>query len=106
MSENKMTGGTMIRFLRPALLGICLLGLTAPMPTSAGYPDHPIRFINGFTAGGPVDTIARIMAQALSERLGQQFVVENRAGSLSRPPPASRRHPTATLSCSPAPTTR
>ncbi|HTB03376.1 MAG TPA: tripartite tricarboxylate transporter substrate binding protein [Bradyrhizobium sp.] len=35
----------------------------------------------GFAAGGPVDVVARIMAQALSEHLGQQFVVENRAGS-------------------------
>ncbi|MBV9225582.1 MAG: tripartite tricarboxylate transporter substrate binding protein [Acidobacteriaceae bacterium] len=40
-----------------------------------------MRFINGFAAGGPVDTVARIMAQALSEHLGQQFVVENRPGS-------------------------
>src|ERR1700748_5383 len=51
-------------------------------PSLAGvYPDRPVRFINGFSAGGPVDTVARIMAQALSERLGQQFIVENRAGS-------------------------
>jgi tripartite-type tricarboxylate transporter receptor subunit TctC len=52
------------------------------MPSQAGdYPDRPVRFINGFAAGGPVDTVARIMAQALSDRLGQQFVVENRPGS-------------------------
>jgi len=80
MGETKMTGGTMIRFLRSALLAVCLYGVTGST-SSAGYPDHPVRFINGFTAGGPVDTIARIMAQALSERFGQQFVVENRAGS-------------------------
>jgi len=68
---------------RTALLGLIFAFLlTATAPSRAGnYPDHPVRFINGFTAGGPVDTIARIMAQALSERLGQQFVVENRAGS-------------------------
>jgi len=69
---------------RAALLGLffaCLLA-AGTVPSRAGnYPDHPVRFINGFTAGGPVDTIARIMAQALSDRLGQQFVVENRAGS-------------------------
>jgi tripartite-type tricarboxylate transporter receptor subunit TctC len=66
-----------------ALLGVaCVLRLAAPMPSQAGdYPDRPIRFINGFAAGGPVDTVARIMAQALSEHLGQQFVVENRPGS-------------------------
>ena len=66
-----------------ALLGVaCVLRLAAPMPSLAGdYPDRPVRFINGFAAGGPVDTVARIMAQALSDRLGQQFVVENRPGS-------------------------
>jgi tripartite-type tricarboxylate transporter receptor subunit TctC len=66
-----------------ALLGAaCVLWLAAPMPSQAGdYPDRPVRFINGFAAGGPVDTVARIMAQALSDRLGQQFVVENRPGS-------------------------
>jgi tripartite-type tricarboxylate transporter receptor subunit TctC len=71
-------------FLRAALLGLAVAsGLAAgAAPSQAGdYPDHPIRFINGFPPGGPVDTVARIMAQALSERLGQQFVVENRAGS-------------------------
>jgi tripartite-type tricarboxylate transporter receptor subunit TctC len=52
------------------------------MPSLAGnYPDRPVRFINGFAAGGPVDTVARIMADALSEHLGQQFLVENRPGS-------------------------
>ena len=74
----------MTRFLRAALLGAAFVsGLAAAIsPTQAGgYPDHPVRFINGFSPGGPVDTIARMMAQALSERLGQQFVVENRAGS-------------------------
>jgi len=72
------------RFLRAALLGLaCAVGLaTAPTPSQAGdYPDRPVRFINGFAAGGPVDTVARIMADALSQHLGQQFVVENRPGS-------------------------
>lgn len=70
-------------FLRSALLGLaalCLASATKPA-RAGGYPDHPVRFINGFAPGGPVDTVARIMAQALSDNLGQQFVVENRAGS-------------------------
>src|SRR5205823_1522827 len=49
--------------------------------SAADYPNRPVRWLIGFTAGGPVDTVARIMAQWLSERFGQQFVVENRAGS-------------------------
>jgi len=50
-------------------------------PSAADYPDRPVRWLIGFTAGGPVDTVARIMSKWLSERLGQQFIVENRAGS-------------------------
>jgi tripartite-type tricarboxylate transporter receptor subunit TctC len=70
----------MTGLLRVALL--CLLCLSNIAPASAAdYPNRPIRWIIGFSAGGPVDLVARIMAQALSERLGQQFVVENRAGS-------------------------
>src|SRR3977135_1345375 len=70
--------------LRAAIFGMaCLLGLAAGIaPASAAdYPNRPVRWLIGFTAGGPVDTVARIMGQWLSERFGQQFVVENRAGS-------------------------
>jgi tripartite-type tricarboxylate transporter receptor subunit TctC len=74
----------MIAFLRAAVFGlICLAALAAGIaPSSAAdYPNRPVRWIIGFAAGGPVDIVARIMAQSLSEHLGQQFVVENRAGS-------------------------
>jgi len=77
-----MTGGTiMIRYFRAALVGlICLSGFVTP--SSAGdYPNRPVRWLIGFAAGGPVDIVARIMSQWLSDRLGQQFVVENRTGS-------------------------
>src|ERR1700742_3935047 len=67
--------------LRAALLGLTFASLLAGPAQAGGYPDHPVRFINGFAPGGPVDTVARIMAQALSDHFGQQFVVENRAGS-------------------------
>jgi tripartite-type tricarboxylate transporter receptor subunit TctC len=71
-------------WMRSAAAGvICLLGLVAgTVPSHAGgYPDHPVRWLIGFAPGGPVDIVARIMAQRLSEHFGQQFVVENRAGS-------------------------
>jgi tripartite-type tricarboxylate transporter receptor subunit TctC len=62
---------------------ICLFSLAggaAPI-SAADYPNRPVRWLIGFAAGGPVDVVARIMAQWLSEHLGQQFVVENRTGS-------------------------
>jgi tripartite-type tricarboxylate transporter receptor subunit TctC len=62
---------------------VCLAGVAAgAAPASAAdYPTRPVKWLIGFTAGGPVDTVARIMAQWFSEHFGQQFVVENRAGS-------------------------
>jgi tripartite-type tricarboxylate transporter receptor subunit TctC len=70
--------------LRAAVVGmICLLSLAGGVvPASAAdYPNRPVRWLIGFSAGGPVDVVARIMSQWLSEHFGQQFVVENRTGS-------------------------
>src|SRR5262245_20008371 len=45
------------------------------------YPSRPVRIIIPFPAGQATDTIARLMGQSLSERLGQPFVIENRPGA-------------------------
>src|SRR3984893_3922359 len=49
--------------------------------TALDYPPRPVRMIVGLAAGGPTDLVARIIAQWLSEHLGNQFAVENRTGA-------------------------
>src|SRR5262245_13113542 len=70
------------RFLH---LAACAVTLPAGsrVARSQNYPARPVRIIVGLSAGGTTDIIARLIAQGLSERLGQQFVIENRPGAAS-----------------------
>jgi tripartite-type tricarboxylate transporter receptor subunit TctC len=66
---------------------ICLtaigLSMTASIGTAsaADYPTRPVKWVVGYPPGGATDIIARLIGQRLSERLGQQFVIENKPGA-------------------------
>ena len=65
-----------------ALLGLLgAFSVPAFAQSGATYPERPVRLIVPFPAGSSADIVSRVMAQKFSTRLGQQFVVENRAGA-------------------------
>jgi tripartite-type tricarboxylate transporter receptor subunit TctC len=68
------------RSLRPLAMLLPLLASIGPS-YALDYPTRPVRFIVSFAAGGPNDTIARILGQYLSEQLGQQFIIEDHVGA-------------------------
>ena len=57
------------------------LALSLAASVCAAFPDKPVRFVIGFTPGGPSDILARAVGQKLAERWGQQVVIENRPGA-------------------------
>ena len=63
------------------LLGLATLLLWPGMSIAQDFPNHPIRFIVPFPAGGPSDVISRILTEKMSSMLGQPVVIENRSGA-------------------------
>ena len=70
------------KFLRLAA-GAAALPAVSRLAWAQAYPSRPVRILVGFPAGGQIDIIARLIGQWLSERLGQQFYVDNRPGAAS-----------------------
>jgi tripartite-type tricarboxylate transporter receptor subunit TctC len=72
----------MIGFRHLALVGVALGALIAGSAATHAddYPNRPVKWIVGYPAGGSTDILARIFGQWLSDRLGQQFIIENRPG--------------------------
>jgi tripartite-type tricarboxylate transporter receptor subunit TctC len=66
---------------RLVALGLCALAGGTGDALALDYPIRPVRFVVGYPAGGSTDIIARLIGQRLSERLGQQFVIENKPGA-------------------------
>jgi tripartite-type tricarboxylate transporter receptor subunit TctC len=60
--------------------GAAVLPAVASIAAAQTYPTRPVRLVVGFAAGQAIDILARLIAQSLSERFGQQFIVENRPG--------------------------
>jgi len=77
-SGRSMMHGRAMMWALMAALGLSV-GV-APTARAAEYPERSVRFVVEFPAGGAVDVVARRIAAKLSERFGQQFIVDNRAG--------------------------
>ena len=61
-------------------LGICAIASIGGA-SALDYPTRPVRWVVGYPPGGATDILARLIGQRLSERLGQQFVIENKPGA-------------------------
>jgi tripartite-type tricarboxylate transporter receptor subunit TctC len=77
MRQHSDTGGKMIRKLLAGLASV----LFASAAAAQDYPTHTISIVVPFAAGGPTDTVTRLVAQSMSKTLGQTIVVENTAGA-------------------------
>ena len=75
----------MTALTRRTVLGGLSALFSVPARSEPSWPDRPIMLVHGFAAGGPTDTVARIVAEGLSRRLGQQVVVDPRPEHLARP---------------------
>lgn len=81
MSGHRCWGALLPAVLSLSLTLACAESALAQQDPAAGYPRQPIKLLVGFAAGGGNDLQARLMAQKLTERLGQPVIVENKSGA-------------------------
>src|SRR5262245_57195294 len=81
MGINEEKQGTMQRSTTSFALAAALIALTPSVAAAQAWPSRPVTIVVPFGAGGSVDLPARRLAAELTSKLGQQVVVENRAGA-------------------------
>src|SRR5262245_62141149 len=74
---------TFARFSAPAIVALFVAAQTVSLVRAQDYPPRPVTLVAPWPAGGAIDTLCRILAPKLSERLGKPVIIENRAGAAS-----------------------
>ncbi|WP_459617418.1 Bug family tripartite tricarboxylate transporter substrate binding protein [Bordetella sp. 2513F-2] len=75
----RRTRRTLIKTLLGSIAGLSMAG--SGLAQESSYPDKTVTIVLGFSAGGPTDVVARILADKLSNKLGQSFIIDNKAGA-------------------------
>ena len=82
MSQHHLMPGSGAAVCVKTLALVALFGVGAARANAdEAYPSRPVRIVVSFSAGGPTDTVARVMGAKMADLLGQQFLVENKAGA-------------------------
>ena len=92
---GRLTSGLVLPLIGAAIAGLAMSNTTL---AESAYPAKSIKLIVGFAPGGPTDILARVIGKGMADILGEQMIVENRAGAAAISPPKRPRvrRPTAT----------